>query len=730
MFLFSFSLTLRILFSSISCTRVLQVFVLQIFLFRLLRTQSTFFNGFFTDKQQPSRFVRLSPCHGRHWNCSNVWSPCGVRFERLSRVSRYLLRRCFNRILSEWICKGWNGFQHYTRDVSDISEEIFAGAFALPLVGLTNLSEIPKDLVFDARSIFSDSGEQVSTSCKKREIKIEFRLLSDILVKSIFVKAGSFDAVTHERFLLMAAITGGVQINWGRLLFNIFKEMVTAGSRQAKGYAIQICVLLKDVPALELGDSKAFPSPRILTDKTVNRYVVINEKVTVEEVANKPRVKRTPVKKAVSRKRPATAEVVEPVVSKKKRTKVGKADKGSVLITVAQDVVPLKIVEPTPAAPAEQPPVPKRKSKKRRLRLHKDSDDEIVKERGAVEEAVENIFEEHREATSASLVVEETIVGGLTEKASEPTVENAPVVKSTAEEVRTTSADDVDLIIEQVIIETVQNETDEEEQNVGGIDVEGTTFSGTDVGEQTVPRDEETDQWFNLSYEEFIAQEADRPFVTASDIDEEMETVDFGTGVGEHQLQIFDEDESSVDASAAYIVTEPEAETVKDRGTDIPHVFPAAADKRISTQVAAADFDTVDVWKEVIELNAKVTDLDGKVSTIRSELLDFHAKAEENHNTLSTQLGFLVDYINRGGNDKKGEDSSSRRPQPPPDDQNKPSGGSGSRSDDPSRYGGGTISRESGSQGRSGSGESRSRGDRSGSSKRRRLVVVNRPFVV
>ncbi|KZV28018.1 hypothetical protein F511_28398 [Dorcoceras hygrometricum] len=211
----------------------------------------------------------------------------------------------------------------------EISEEIFAGAFALPLDGLTDLSEIPKDLIFDARIIFSDSGEQVSTSCKKQEIKIEFRLLSDFLAKSIFVKAG--------------------------FLFNIFKEMVTAGSRQPKGYAIQICLLLKDVPALELGDSKAFPSPRLLTEKTVHRYVVINEKVTVEVVANKPRVKRTPVKKAVSRKRPATAEVVEPVVSKKKRNKVRKADKGSVLITVAQEAVLLKNVEPTLAAPADQP---------------------------------------------------------------------------------------------------------------------------------------------------------------------------------------------------------------------------------------------------------------------------------------------------------------------------------------------------------------------------------------
>ncbi|KZV51198.1 putative flavin-containing monooxygenase 1 [Dorcoceras hygrometricum] len=44
-----------------------------------------------------------------------------------------------------------------------------------------------------------------------------------------------------------------------------------------------------------------------------------------------------------------------------------------------------------------------------------------------------------------------------------------------------------------------------------------------------------------------------------------------------------------------------------------------------------------------------------QVATVRSELLDFRAKAEENHLNLSTQLGFLFDYINRGGDDKKGK---------------------------------------------------------------------------
>ncbi|KZV55818.1 hypothetical protein F511_20883 [Dorcoceras hygrometricum] len=125
----------------------------------------------------------------------------------------------------------------------EISEQLFAETFELPVEGLTDLSEIPKDLVFDARSIVSLSGEPVSISGKKKEMTIEFRLLCDILAETISVKAGSFDAITQEKFLMMAAITCGVRINWNRLLFNILKDMVTPGSRQAKGYAIKISLV-------------------------------------------------------------------------------------------------------------------------------------------------------------------------------------------------------------------------------------------------------------------------------------------------------------------------------------------------------------------------------------------------------------------------------------------------------------------------------------------------------
>ncbi|KZV35033.1 hypothetical protein F511_19780 [Dorcoceras hygrometricum] len=206
----------------------------------------------------------------------------------------------------------------------EISQAMFAAAFELPTEGLIDLTDVPKNFVFDARSLFSDSKEQVSMSCLKKALKFHYRLLHDILAKTIYVKAGSFDCVTRDRFLLMTVITFDIKINWSSLLFGVFKEMVTPGSRQAKGYAIQICVLLRNVPGVELGESKSFPVPRILNEKTVHRFVSINENVGIKEVADAPRARKTPVNKTMSKKRQAAGETAVGQVIKKKRSTKGK----------------------------------------------------------------------------------------------------------------------------------------------------------------------------------------------------------------------------------------------------------------------------------------------------------------------------------------------------------------------------------------------------------------------
>ncbi|KZT76393.1 dystroglycan-like [Dorcoceras hygrometricum] len=146
----------------------------------------------------------------------------------------------------------------------EISEEWFAESFDLPVDGLGDLSEILKDVIFYARSIVSLSGEPVSLSGKKNQMKIEFFLLCDIMAKSISVKAGSFNAITVEKFSMVTAVFCGVRKNWASILFSILKKMVTPGSKQAKGFAVQISLLLENIPNLELGESSEFPASKIL----------------------------------------------------------------------------------------------------------------------------------------------------------------------------------------------------------------------------------------------------------------------------------------------------------------------------------------------------------------------------------------------------------------------------------------------------------------------------------
>ncbi|KZV16964.1 hypothetical protein F511_35402 [Dorcoceras hygrometricum] len=210
--------------------------------------------------------------------------------------------------------------------VVEITEEVFAGMFELLTEGLTEMSEVPKDLVFDAKSAFSMGGEQLKTSCNKREMKYEFCFWNDILAKIVTVKAGSFDVVTHERFLMMSVIHGG------------------------------------GAPDLDLGESKEFPSLKILTAKTVGTYVAKNKNIAVEEVADEP-----VVKKAAPKRIPAP--VVGEIVAKKKRTTVGRvapAKKDLTMVPVVQDPEPISIV------PAVPPKAQRRRAPKRKLVLQKE----------------------------------------------------------------------------------------------------------------------------------------------------------------------------------------------------------------------------------------------------------------------------------------------------------------------------------------------------------------------
>ncbi|KZV50112.1 nuclear matrix constituent protein 1-like protein [Dorcoceras hygrometricum] len=167
---------------------------------------------------------------------------------------------------------------------------------------------------------------------------------------------------------MMAAIHFGLKINWCKVLFGVLEEMVDRTVKKAKGYGAQISVLLNSVPTLTMGEATHFPSSKILSPKTVLKYITTNQtadnrgqsdeggKTPVEIVkrASKSKKKSEPTSDAPveivsevvgSKKRPAV-EGSEPVVPKKRRTTKGKASASSAnmdMASVAQDAVPLQL---------------------------------------------------------------------------------------------------------------------------------------------------------------------------------------------------------------------------------------------------------------------------------------------------------------------------------------------------------------------------------------------------
>ncbi|KZV43267.1 hypothetical protein F511_20046 [Dorcoceras hygrometricum] len=136
------------------------------------------------------------------------------------------------------------------------------------------------------RMEFSESMVPAHNSCMKKSMKVEFCLLHDIIAKALTSKARSVDDATQRRFDLMMSIMGGIKINWCKILFRILKAMVVPSTKQAQGFDVLLSLLLEGVPRLKLGESKALPSLKILSAKSVGTYVA-NNKSTMEELVEK-----------------------------------------------------------------------------------------------------------------------------------------------------------------------------------------------------------------------------------------------------------------------------------------------------------------------------------------------------------------------------------------------------------------------------------------------------------
>lgn len=86
---------------------------------------------------------------------------------------------------------------------------------SLPSVGLADfsVSAISKEAMELALKSFSDPREDLSPSCFKKYLKLEFQFLTHIIAKAMLVKDGTFEKMPKGKVHVKTAIISGTKIN-------------------------------------------------------------------------------------------------------------------------------------------------------------------------------------------------------------------------------------------------------------------------------------------------------------------------------------------------------------------------------------------------------------------------------------------------------------------------------------------------------------------------------------
>ncbi|KZV31884.1 transcription factor [Dorcoceras hygrometricum] len=289
-----------------------------------------------------------------------------------------------------------------------------------------------------------------------------------------------------------------------------------------------VCLLLATIPSLELGESSEFPASKILSKKTVHRFVSINDRDGAEEVTGAAK------KKAVSKKRPAAD--VGAAVPKKKRT-FKKKSISSIssleLVEVAEEAIPIQQV-------------------------------------------------------------------------AEPSAD----------------ADDVDLIIQQVLVETREADAPADKA-------------------QTAVTEEKL--WFDLPYDDLVKQwEAERPVVTASDTDEDLATVDVAPADGDQQVQ-----ESVAPISADDTLSADEQMSLDDILLTIPVDIPLPSSSMEITKITmgkSIKIPGVDKWTWFLQSLPRIPSEDkGKEVLVEKDPVKGNP-AEEHFSLICADIELLEMY--------------------------------------------------------------------------------------
>ncbi|KZV33731.1 hypothetical protein F511_26494 [Dorcoceras hygrometricum] len=117
-----------------------------------------------------------------------------------------------------------------------VMKDVFVEMFQIPIERMVSFSELLDKTVVEMKVWFSSTGVPFRPPNKKKDMKVEYRLLHDIVAKYLSAKAGSFDLVTTEKLEMMVAISAGLKVNWGHILFQTLVAMVYIPGKQSQGF--------------------------------------------------------------------------------------------------------------------------------------------------------------------------------------------------------------------------------------------------------------------------------------------------------------------------------------------------------------------------------------------------------------------------------------------------------------------------------------------------------------
>lgn len=179
-----------------------------------------------------------------------------------------------------------------------ISQKLFADTLELPSGGIEKISDIPDGNSDMWKLGFSLSENPISIPGEKQDLKPEFRILANIVAKSLLARAGAYDKITLEKFQYMALIASRILVDWSGILFNTLLDMVR-GKGRSEGFALQICYILSNL-GVELDEMEPLHSKKYLNAATVADCLKRNSSGS-SSVKKDPKPQGKETKKATSK---------------------------------------------------------------------------------------------------------------------------------------------------------------------------------------------------------------------------------------------------------------------------------------------------------------------------------------------------------------------------------------------------------------------------------------------